>query len=75
MSSLSFSFIDKNTLANNVPEQPVPGLGLYTGTIPSSWAPPYIKPTSSEYMKQFYAQTHNPSFTRIGNNDVEINSC
>lgn len=65
--SLQFSFIDCK-LDKDINLKPDPGLGLYVGKIPSTWSPQHIEPTSTEYMKQFYAKTHNPSYTRLGNN-------
>jgi len=77
MSSLQFSFLDcnKNALNNIKLKSPDPGLGLYAANISKDWAPTHISPTSSEYMKQFYAKTHNPSYTRLGNNTEEKFKC
>jgi len=65
--SLEFYYLDCN---NNFlyDMQPDPGLGLYVGNIKNKWVPNYIEPTSSEYIKQFYAKNQNPSYTRLGNN-------
>ena len=77
MSSLQFSFLDcnKNALNNIKLKSPDPGLGLYSANIAEDWAPPHIPPTSTEYMKQFYAKTHNPAYTRLGNNTEEESKC
>jgi hypothetical protein len=74
-SLLQFSFLDcnKNALNTINLKSPEPGLGLYAANIQKDWAPTHITPISSEYMKQFYAKTHNPSYTRLGNN-TEIES-
>ena len=65
--SLQFSYIDCK-LDKDISLKAEPGLGLYVGNISPGWAPTHIEPTSTEYMKQFYAKTHNPSYTRLGNN-------
>jgi hypothetical protein len=54
---------------------PPSGLGLYVGKVSDLWAPPHVKPSSSEYIKRMYAYTHSPSFERIGNNTVTRNEC
>ena len=76
-SALQFSFLDcnKNSLNNIKLKAPDPGLGLYAANIAEDWAPPHIEPTSSKYMLQFYAKTHNPSYTRLGNNTEELSKC
>jgi hypothetical protein len=69
--SLQFSFINNDNSLNNL-NPPDPGLGLYAGESTfKQWAPPHIKPDSSEYMKHFYAPTHNPGIYRPGNNSQE----
>tara|TARA_B000000477_G_scaffold124448_1_gene132134 strand:- start:2497 stop:2733 length:237 start_codon:yes stop_codon:yes gene_type:complete len=74
-SALQFSFLDCNKNSFNNIRLPDQGLGLYTGTISEKWAPSYITPTSTEFMKQFYAKTHNPSYTRLGNNTEPETKC
>lgn len=74
---LEFSFLNcNNNSFNNIQlKSPDPGLGLYAANIEENWAPPHIEPTSAEYMKQFYAKTHNPAYTRLGNNTEPESKC
>ena len=72
---LEFSFLNCNNNSLNNLKSPDPGLGLYAANIDANWAPPHITPTSSEYMKQFYAKSHNPAYTRLGNNTEPESKC
>ena len=75
--TLQFSFLNcnDNSLNNIKLKSPDPGLGLYAANIAENWVPPHITPTSSEYMKQFYAKSHNPAYTRLGNNTEPETKC
>jgi len=75
--SLQFSFIkcEENTLNTINIKSPDPEIGLYTNNIKDTLTPKHITPISTEYMKHFYAKTHNPSYTRLGNNTEPDNLC
>lgn len=66
--SLQFSFIKCEERTLNTINSPDTEIGLYTNNIINKSNPKHIKPISTEYMKHFYAKTHNPSYTRLGNN-------
>ena len=66
----------KDTLTpDNIKDTLTPVFGLYTNNIKDTLTPKHITPISTEYMKHFYAKTHNPSYTRLGNNTEPDNLC